>query len=327
MRSNDAKVLVLGATGFVGRNLVQRLLKDGFFVRVLTRKNTLKSHKNIEVICGDLTSSAFKLNGLADSCQIIFNCAGQISDVSQMHSLHVDATSRVINEVIRSSNRESSTKQWIQLSSVGAYGVLKLNCNSNTINENSQPKPEGVYEISKFLSDKLVIKASSNSNFTYTILRPSNIVGDQMTNRSFLGLLRAIKKRTFFYIGSKKSIATYIHVDDVVDALIESLLNQNAKNQIFNISNDCFFEDIVTKVARHNNDQHRYLCLPERPLRFIVKLLSKLIRVPLTQKRIDALVSQTTYPCTKIKSLLGLTPSRSIPTFSFEYLKSNNEKN
>jgi nucleoside-diphosphate-sugar epimerase len=311
------KALVTGANGFIGRSLTKRLVNDGFIVRVLSRSKAKHQLDNVDVIYGDLASGEDDLFNIAVGCDVIFHCAGEINDQHKMQALHVEGTKKLIDAINKSIDLDGKPKHLIQLSSVGAYGPSIKPNQARVVTEECECNPEGEYEITKTLSDQLII----NSSHTYTILRPSNVVGLFMKNQSFRGLLSFIKKRQFFFIGSKSSIATYIHVDDVVEALVLCALDKRAKNQIFNLSNDCKLIDIANSVALSYCLQGHFLCLPEKPLRWLVWLFSKFFRLPLTNARIDSLVSKTTYPSTKIKDVLGFSPVRSIPDFAVEYCR------
>jgi nucleoside-diphosphate-sugar epimerase len=311
--------LVTGANGFIGRLLVQKLLDIGFSVRILTRSAPKSSLDNVEVVIGDLTSE-FDLSDIAIDCNVIFNCAGEINHQEKMFALHVEGTRKLIDAVNKSFMIDGNLKHWVQLSSVGAYGSSLTPGMKRVVSELSELKPIGVYEVTKTLADEMILEAANEAKMTYTILRPSNVVGMSMPNSSFSGLLSAISKRRFFFIGSKKSISTYIHVDDVVDALIACGTNKKAHNQIFNLSNDCNLYEIVNNVSLFSGFNPNFLCLPEKPLRFLVRIISWFIRFPLTKTRIDSLVSRTTYPWTKIKDILGFSPKRFIPEFAVEYL-------
>ena len=314
------KALVTGGSGFVGQLLVKKLLDDGFSVRLLSRSVPKITLENLETVVGDLTSET-DFSEIAIGCDVIFNCAGEVHHQDKMFSLHVEGTRKLIDAVNESFKLDGKPKHWVQLSSLGAYGSSLTPAAQRVVNELSEPKPIGVYEITKTLADEMIIESSNNTRMTYTILRPSNIVGVTMPNHSFRGLLSAINKRRFFFIGSRKSISTYIHVDDVVDALIVCASNKKACNQIFNLSNDCNLSEIVNTVAHFSGFSPNFLCLPEKPLRFFICVLSRFIRLPLTKARVDALVSRTTYPYTKIKDVLGFIPKKSIPEFAVEYLK------
>lgn len=316
------QVLVTGASGFVGKILVERLVNDGFQVKVLTRSNKKSFPEPVNVIVADLLESSEVIDRAVIDCDLIFHCAGEVNDQDKMFALHVEGTRRLIDAVNASFKVDGKSKHWVQLSSVGAYGSSLTPGVPRAISELSESKPIGIYEVTKTLADEMIIEFSYNTGMTYTILRPSNIVGVSMPNLSFLGLLRATSNRRFFFIGTKKSISNYIHVDDVLDALILCITNKKARNQIFNLSNDCNLSEIIENVSHFSGFSPKFLCLPEKALRFFVYVLSRFIRLPLTKTRVDALVSRTTYPYTKIKDVLGFIPKKSIPEFAVEYIKS-----
>lgn len=312
------KVFVTGASGFIGRALIAELISEGHSVRVLTRKH-MRFGKGVEIVQGDLSSRNISFSSLVIGCNAVFNCAGEIRDVNKMRSLHVDGTGKLLQAFKESAAKEDVKKHWVQLSSVGAYGPVLKPGTPRIVTEGTPANPQGEYEVTKTLADELVMNMADRF-FTYTILRPSNVVGASMTNQSFAGLLRLIKKRLFFYIGSRESTATYIHVDDVVAALMLCLEHPQAINQTFNVSNDCPLTDIVTRVAMAQKVSPDFWCFPEGILRGIAKVMAKIRRWPLTERRIDALISQTSYPNTKIEKL-GFKAKVAIPGFAAEYSK------
>lgn len=68
------------------------------------------------------------------------------------------------------------------------------------------------------------------------------------------------------------------------------------------------------------------LCLLVKPLRLLISLISKFIRLAHIQPRIDPLASRNAYPYTKIKSVLRFSPKKPIPEFAAEYLESFNDQ-
>jgi nucleoside-diphosphate-sugar epimerase len=206
-----------------------------------------------------------------------------------------------------------------------AYGAAKNPGKARIISEKSPLSPKGEYEITKASADKFVINTCRESSICYTILRPSNIVGVGMPNKSFGALLRAISEGKFFFIGSKSSISNYIHVDDVVDALLICISDDRAKNKVFNLSNDCALSDIVSEVSIFTDINPKPLCVPENLVRFSVWMITKFIKLPLSKSRIDALVSRTSFPSHYIREVLGFIPSKHIPQFAVDYLKYLNE--
>lgn len=307
-------VCVTGGGGFIGRRLVGSLRELGWSPRILTRVKPDSDINNLYFL-GDLVDGCTSLSGLVSDVDVIFHCAGEVKNTSLMRALHVDGTARLLEEVKRQLNTSQKPIHWIQLSSVGAYGPPQGAAHSERIVVETTPcAPEGEYEITKTLSDELVEKfAEKEPLFSFCILRPSNVVGPTMSNQSLRALVRMIEKRIFFYIGSRCSVATYVHVDDVVAALVLCATHPNARGQVFNLSNDCLLSEIVDAVCLNSSLTPPNLCVPEYPVRVVAKLFSSVVNMPLTQNRIDALVKRTYYPTDKIEKYLEFKPGFSIP--------------
>lgn len=237
-------ILVTGGAGFIGSKVVSELLKRGMNVRISSRK--MQSIVGVDCVKVDLLNSEVDLDFLVSDCTVILNCLGELQDESKMHALHVEATERLIIAAKRSARQSGMPVHWVQLSSVGAYGPVLEKANSERIvTEETASAPVGVYECTKTIADELVMSSVENGVFSYSILRPSNVYGSGMPNGSLRQWARLIKAHCFFYVGPPGSVSTYVHVDDVVEALLLCAFEERAKNQIFNISNDCTQESLA----------------------------------------------------------------------------------
>jgi len=96
--------------------------------------------------------------------------------------------------------------------------------------------------------------------------------------------------------------------------------DDRAKGQIFNVSNDCLLEEMVQGIACAFGVPPPRLRLPEWFVRSIVGVTSKVVPIPLTQQRINALVQRTRYPYYKLERELGFTPRKSVPSVIGEVL-------
>lgn len=301
------KICITGGTGFIGKNLVRQLTSEGHFVTLLTRKPGLEFQKNVLCMLGDLTFHDSQLDDFVANCDVLFHCAGETKDVKKMHALHVGGTRCLLKAVQRTGRKI----HWVQLSSVGAYGPPQDGAyQERIVTEATVLNPQGEYETTKAESDNLVGGAAQNGILTHSILRPSNVYGPGMSNHSLISLILLIKRRSFFYIGNSNAIATYVHVSDVVSALMKCAFDLRAKGQIYNLSYDCFFEDLIKRVAHILDVKPPWIRVPEKVLRLFVKLTEGWINTPLTSSRIDSLVSRTSYPTNKIQNELD-----------FEFLK------
>ena len=314
------KILILGANGFIGAPLLKEVLAQGHKVRVLTRREGRAYPGDVEVFKGDLTSNTLDVDTLVSDCDIIINCAGEIRNEHLMRELHVNATQRLLGAIARRLTQSSQHCHWVQLSSVGAYGPAPGQ--RRVVTEDTQPNPVGMYEITKTEADSIVVNAADQEGFTYAILRPSNVYGPGMPNNSIRQMASFVREHIFFYVGFERSVATYIHVNDVVTALMLCAFKKDACGQIFNISNDCYFDEVINGLADSMAVSRPFVKLPELLIRAVVASLGKIIKLPITQERIDALTVKTWYPTYKLKSQLGFSPQCSVPKTIGECLSS-----
>ncbi|TAK90616.1 MAG: NAD-dependent epimerase/dehydratase family protein [Burkholderiaceae bacterium] len=309
------KVCVTGASGFIGRRLVERLCVAGFSVRVISRRTDHSWPVGVEVLQGDLSDPHCPVTQLVKDCAVVFHCAGEIRNVSTMRGLHVEGTRRLLTAALNEARRNGKPLHWVQLSSVGVYGPPSGAANAErVVTEDSPLNPVGEYEITKLLSDALVLEACTTDGLTCSIVRPSNVFGANLPpGHSLHALANAVKRGAFFFIGKPNAVATYVHVDDVVELLCQCATDVRARNKVFNLSNDCLLEEMIAAIALAQGKTKAPLRLPEFLARLAAHVFGGIFNLPLTQKRIGALVSRTHYPCDKLARELGFTPRRNIP--------------
>lgn len=302
-----------GINGFIGERLAEHLTKHDVKIKALVRNIQLKSlDPNIEYIYGDLLHQEI-LPSLLNNCDIFINCAAEIKNQEIMFDINVESTRKLL-DLARKYFICSGTKiHWIQLSSVGAYGMgNESNYSIRTITEFSPNSPDNMYEKTKTLADELILEAGLSGYITYTILRPSAVFGRNMPNNSLRQLVSIVKSRYFFYIGDGKGILNYIHVDDVCNAIIKCLSNEVAKNQIFNLSNDCSQEDLINSIAALSGVRSPTLHINPSILLLAIKILQPFIELPLTRSRIRALTSKNIYSTNKIEKTLNFKPEHKL---------------
>lgn len=289
-------VAITGGTGFIGKKLVLRHLALGDEVRVFTRRPPGKSGLPDSVILchGELTNSGSLLS-FVNGADILYHCAGEIRDTTRMEVVHVAGTRKLIDAATGRIGR------WVQLSSVGAYGQQR----AGIITEETVLKPCGVYEETKVKSDALIEDEASSGAFHHVILRPSNVYGAEMTNQSLFGLISMIQRGLFFFIGKPGASANYIHVDNVVEALVLCGKMPSVSGCVYNLSDYRNMEQFVATIAAVLGKEVPRMRLPEPAVRMLEKLLGNIPNMPLTAARVDALTSRTIYPSTKIERELG----------------------
>ena len=310
-------ILVLGGTGFVGRYLIELLLKEEKQVTVLTR-DPQKMHvfsKKVPFIQGDLLNhKEIELSAYTH----IINCAGEIINEALMQQLHVAAIERMLNKL----NLENNKAHWIQLSSVGVYGKVY----SGLVDENFPFTPVGEYEKTKAEAELFIKRFCSKNKINYTIIRPSNVFGVQMPNQSLLQLVSAINRKLFVYIGknSAEQVMNYVPVEDVAHLVVLCVENKNAINQEFNISDQLSIEDFVHIICDGLKIGNKFPKVPELLIRLVAQLSIFIPKIPIKPSRVDALTMRVTYSNKNAAERLDYRPALGIETALKNYITSLN---
>jgi dihydroflavonol-4-reductase len=212
------KVLVTGATGFLGRHLTHDLVKKGYDVTVLARPTShlaeLKT-LNIKVFHGDITNRLSLLQACEDK-DYVYHLAGHIAYKSSerplMEKINVEGTANVIDACIT-----HNTKKLLHLSSVVAVGA---NFKPEPINEdfefNLSQYNLGYFE-TKRRAEQMIVKAHHENGLAAYMINPSTIYGaGDGTKGSRKTQIKVAQGRFRFYPPGGVNV---VHVDDVIAAI------------------------------------------------------------------------------------------------------------
>lgn len=212
--------LVTGATGFIGRQLVDSLIANGRTVRVLVRTKSIDGAKarwseRVQIVAGDL-SDPDSLRGACDNVQSVFHLAGyaHAEDADDQRSLYVHE--RVTVDGTRALLAEAGTagaSVFVFASSVKALGEGGEQC----IDEDATPAPKTVYGTAKYRAEQLVLGQNSRS-MRAAVLRLPLVYGSGVKG-NLEKMIRAIDRGRFPPPPNLNNRRSMVHVDDVVSAL------------------------------------------------------------------------------------------------------------
>lgn len=289
-------VAVTGGTGFIGRHLIARHVARGDHVRYLTRRAVDKGVFGASAHVGSLESSADELRPFVRGADVLYHCAAELRTEAEMSNTNVLGTARLLSVATGEVGR------WVQLSSTSVYGAVRQ-CE---IDEDAEIAPTSAYGKSKAAADSLVFEAAARGDLPCVVLRPSNVYGTDMPNQSLFHLIRMVDRGMLSFIGKKGAVANYIHVENVVDALMlcgTAQLPSNGRTYI--VSDNRTVEEFVGIIAAALRRDCPHVRLPEPLLRAASTLARVIPGFPLTPSRVAALTGRATYRSDRIGFELG----------------------
>jgi len=281
-------LLVTGATGRIGRHLVNALLKSDEKIRVFIR-DRMTEFENVEIFYGDLIDKE-ALKKAVDGVDIVFHLAA-IVDYSapedQMYQVNVMGTKNIL-EVFKG-------KKFIYLSSAAVLGKKP----KIPADENTSYKPSNFYGKTKMEAEKFVRENNG------IIVRSSDVYGPGF-EEGFYYMFDKLESGKMPVFGDGKNIIQYVHVNDLVQALI--LAKEHGKQkEIYTIAG----KDMKTQRELYEM-ACKYLGVPfmeKHVSAGMAKFLSSLRREPKFLKEyIDKLSSNRTFDLTKARNELGFEP-------------------
>ncbi|WP_411275402.1 NAD-dependent epimerase/dehydratase family protein [Daejeonella sp.] len=241
-------VLVTGATGFLGSELVRQLLLNGEKVRALKRDSSviphiLKNDERIEWVNADLLDY-YSLEDAIGGITKVYHCAAMISflqkEKKQMMKINVEGTINLLNVCIA-----AHVQKFLHVSSVAAVGDSKK---GELINEDHHwefESGQSSYSVSKYESEMEVFRASAEG-LNAVIVNPSIIIGINAGSEGSGQLFETIKNGLSYYPDGSFG---YVDVQDVASAMID-LMNSDISNQRFIISAENWtYRDVFTEIA------------------------------------------------------------------------------
>jgi nucleoside-diphosphate-sugar epimerase len=302
------KVLVTGATGFVGRHLVNKLLAVGQSVRVLTRDKSKALHLwggSVDIVVGDLTDRD-SLKSIAKDIDIVYHLAGEIKEKEKFYKVNVEGTKNLLQVCLG-----SEISKFVHFSSAGVTGPSA----GKVVDERTPCNPISDYERSKYEGERIALDFWAKFGMPVTIVRPTIIFGEGRKRGadSFATWLTMIQKRRFWFIGSGDYVANYIYVGDVVEACMLIAKRSDAIGEVYIVSDPCTMREFVGTIADILDVKYPRMSIP-RPLAYLIaanlQIISRIAGFSplLTVNRVRALTNPTLYSAEKIRKELGFIP-------------------
>lgn len=315
------KVLVTGATGFLGQNLVNRLLKDGHKLRCLVRSTSdirgLRGRSGLELFEGDLTDRR-SLAGIASDIDAVCHLAGIMGHVGTIAAgkrewerfrlVNVQGTLNIAETCLG-----ENIQTFVYISSTAAMGIL----NVSMVTESTNVHPETPYQVTKYEGERVVLSLWRDHGLPAVVLRPSVFYGYGMVG-DLAKLVKFAHKGVLFKIGSGESLSPLCHVQDVVSAIVLAFERGKAgETYIITGPRSYSMNELIREVVEQLGARPLTVRIPV-PVAYVIAFLAEFISrvtgiAPLiTVTSVKSIVTDRVYSIQKAHHDLGYVPSVSL---------------
>lgn len=216
-----SKILITGASGFIGSFIVEEALRRGFETWAAVRRSSSKKYLadgRIHFIELDFGSSEALESQLAGhDFDYVVHAAGITKSLDKRDFFRVN-TQGTANFAAALHKVCKGMKRFVYLSSLSVMGPVREAMPYTEITDGDTPRPDTAYGQSKLEGEKML---DAIEGFPFTVLRPTGVYGPR--EKDYFMMAKSIKGHTDFAVGYKPQDLTFIYVDDVVQAVFLAL--------------------------------------------------------------------------------------------------------
>ena len=238
------KVLVTGASGFVGSALCAHLVAEGHAVRGAVRNTQGKPLPGVEYqIVSDMSIGANWREVFMD-INVVVHCAARVhvmkeasvDPLAAFREVNVKGTACLAEQAV-----DRGAKRFIYISSIKVNGETT---SGHPFKADDTPAPEDPYGISKWEAEQVLREIAEKTGLEVVIIRPPLVYGPGV-RANFLRLMQGIMSGVPLPLGAIDNRRSIVALDNLVDLIEDCLNNPQAINQTFLVSDG---DDLSTKA-------------------------------------------------------------------------------
>ncbi|MBQ9187379.1 MAG: NAD(P)-dependent oxidoreductase [Prevotella sp.] len=215
------KILITGASGFIGSFIVEEALRRGFDTWAAVRKSSSRqflTDGRIHFIELNLSSEEQLRQQLGTHhFDYVVHAAGVTKCLHKedFHRINTEGTKNLVNALLA---LQMPLRRFVYISSLSIMGAIREQQPYTEILESDQPRPNTAYGRSKLEAEHWL---ESKKPFPYVVLRPTGVYGPR--ERDYFMMAKSIKAHTDFAVGFRRQDITFVYVADVVQAVFLAL--------------------------------------------------------------------------------------------------------
>lgn len=325
------KVLVTGATGLVGREIVAELSNHKVAVTQVGGKSSAGNIKTIEnsdarkideFFAADISDfeslREIEKIGTVDAVIHSAGLAHQFGNTAResFQAVNVLGTKNVLRLAVK-----LKARQFILISSTAVYGIKRnpeemgRKISDIEITEDALCEPETFYAESKLEAEQAAREHCEANKIALTILRLAPVVGEESAGNS-ARLIEAIEAGRFLWVGAGENYKTLVYKRDVARACLRVLLNKKGGTEIFNIAAEpLMMAEFVRIIAKNSGKPIPPVKIPAAILRIAFRLNRKTFGIKKINNLADTFekwLSDDVYSAEKIRRVYNFKTETSI---------------
>ena len=299
------KVLVTGASGFVGNATCSRLVVQGMDVIGSVRHPPTRPLPGVDYrIVGDLSANTDWCDALT-GVDAIIHCAARVHVMRESAAdslVAFRATNVAGTEQLARQAAAAGVRRFVFLSSVKVNGEG----GSLAYRETDPPAPQDAYGISKYEAECGLREIAAETGMEVVMVRSPLIYGPGV-KANFQALMRALVRGIPLPLGAIHNRRSMVALDNVVDLIVTCIEHLAAANETFLVSDgeDLSTTELIRRLARAMDRPARLIPIPTMVLMACATLLGK-------REEARRLCGNLQVNSTKARKVLGWTPPVSV---------------
>ena len=242
--SNKHRLLLTGATGFVGSAIQKRIVADRNYDLTIAVRNIHEQSEAVRIVKVDDLKSNTDWSDALKGVDVVVHAAARVhvmddtsaDPLTEFRKINVKGTLNLARQAV-----EAGVKRFIFISSIKVNG--EGTGLGHPYTADSKPNPIDPYGISKYEAEQGLLELAESTPLEVVIIRPTLVYGENVKG-NFHSLMKWTYKGVPLPIGGiKQNLRSLVSVDNLVDFIITCIEHKDAKNEVFLISDD---DDIST---------------------------------------------------------------------------------
>ena len=307
------KILVTGATGYLGKVLVPILHNKGYGIRILVRESSdisaFSGLNNINVFHGDVTRKD-SLDGIEKDIQYVYHLAvlghyGVVEHDQDYFDVNETGSVNLLEHFVG-----SEVKKILYATTSGALGPIA----HKTVTEDDFTPPVTPYGMSKHTAELSIREFAEKHGIPYVMVRFTHVYGPGEM-RDLYRIIKMMKKGIFPQVGLRPNLFPAVYLDDALNGLMLAM-EKGRIGQTYIISDETSHDlrTIRRLVRKHLGIHNRlYPVFPKYPMLGMFTVLDWIsdktgIKFPASRKNIQFITAERSFSIEKAKKELGYRP-------------------